>query len=121
MPPENINDILLHAVPNGWAKQAYLQGWYFEMKSYKATCELFERMEAAGKIYGGGNTSKNPPREDANRASHGSKRKGVEAASPTNPETARAGKRKTRNAGHPSDRLTGGKTCLLYGPMHSTK
>ena len=26
IPPEELNDILLHAVPNGWAKQAYLQG-----------------------------------------------------------------------------------------------
>ena len=91
------------------------------MKSYKATCKISERTEVAEKIYEGGNTSKTLPMADANRASHGSKRKGVEAASPTNPETARAGKRKTRNAGHPSDRLTGGKTCLLYGPMHSTK
>ena len=24
--PEDLNEILLHAVPNGWAKQAYLQG-----------------------------------------------------------------------------------------------
>ena len=26
---EELNDILLYAVPNGWAKQAYLQGWEF--------------------------------------------------------------------------------------------
>ena len=47
--PEELNKILLHAVPNVWTKQAYLQGWDFEMKSYKATCELFERMEIAEK------------------------------------------------------------------------
>ena len=35
--PEELNNILLHSVLNGWAKQAYLQGWYFEMKIYKAT------------------------------------------------------------------------------------
>ena len=29
IPPEELNKILLHAIPNGWAKQAYLQGWYF--------------------------------------------------------------------------------------------
>ena len=28
-PPEDLNGIILHAVPNGWAKQAYLQGWEF--------------------------------------------------------------------------------------------
>ena len=78
-------------------------------------------MEAAEKIYEGRNTSKTQPREDANRASHGRKRKGGEAASPTNPDTSRTGKRKTRNAGHPSDRLTRGKTCLLHGTGHSTE
>ena len=54
MPQEYLNDTLLHAVPNGWAKQAYIQGWYFEMKSYKATCELFEIMGVVEKIYEGG-------------------------------------------------------------------
>ena len=39
---EELDEILLHAVPNGCAKQAYIQGWDFEMMSYKATCELFE-------------------------------------------------------------------------------
>ena len=37
MHPEELNEILLHAVLNGWAKHAYLQSWYFEMKKYKAT------------------------------------------------------------------------------------
>ena len=76
IPPQELNKILLHAVPKSWAKQAYLQGWDFEMKSYKATCKLFEIIEVAEQIYEGVNTSKNPPSEDANRASHGRKRKG---------------------------------------------
>ena len=76
IPLEDLNDILLHAVPKGWAKQAYIQGWNFEMKSYKATWKLFKRMEVAEKIYKGENTYKTPPREDANCASHGRKRKG---------------------------------------------
>ena len=80
------------------------------MKSYKATCGLSERMEVAEKIYEGGNTSKTPIRADAKRASHGRKRKGGESASPTNPGTGRAGKRKKTNTVHPSNRLTGGKT-----------
>ena len=29
MPPEELNEILLHAVPNSWAKQASLQVWDF--------------------------------------------------------------------------------------------
>ena len=35
IPPEEINEILLHAVPNGWSKQDYLQGWDFEMKTFR--------------------------------------------------------------------------------------
>ena len=27
MPTEELNEIILQAVPNGWKKQAYLQGW----------------------------------------------------------------------------------------------
>ena len=60
MPPEDRNKILPHAVPNGWEKQAYLQGLEFEMNSYKATYELFKIMEVAEKIYEGGKISKTP-------------------------------------------------------------
>ena len=31
-PPEDLNKILLYAVLNGRANQAYLKGWEFEMK-----------------------------------------------------------------------------------------
>ena len=120
IPPEDINNILLHAVPNGWAKQAYLQGWEFDIKSYKAMCELFKRMEVAKKIYECGNTYKTPIRVDANRAIHDRKLKGGESALSTNPNTVRAGKRKTRNASHPGNRPTRGKSCLFHGPRHFT-
>ena len=60
-------------------------------------------METAEKIYKDGNTSKTPTRADANRASHGRKRKGGESASPTNPERGRAGKRKGKKF-RPSER-----------------
>ena len=43
------------------------------MKIYKPTYELFKRAKVTEKIYEGGNTSKNPPRADANCASHGRK------------------------------------------------
>ena len=76
MPPEELNDILLHAVLNGWGKQAYLQGLYFEMKSYKTTCDIFKLMEVALKIYEGGTPSKIPIRADSERASHCSKLNG---------------------------------------------
>ena len=121
MPPEDINEILLHSVPNGWEKQAYIQGCNFDITIYKAKCELFKRMEVAEKNYKGGNNSKTTITEDTNHTSHGRKRKGGEAASPTNTEKIRAGKHKTRNVGHPSDRPIRGKTCLLHGPGNSTE
>ena len=43
MPPEDLNEILLHASLNGWENQSYLQGCDCEMKSYKATYKLSER------------------------------------------------------------------------------
>ena len=73
------------------------------------------------KIEERGNTSKSPPRADTNRASHDKKRKVGESASPTNPKTVHSGNRRTINAGHPSNLLNEGKTCLFNGPGHSTK
>ena len=67
---EEINKILLHAVPNGWAKQSYLQGWYFELKAYRETCAIFERVEVAEQVYEGGTPSKIPTRAYANRDGH---------------------------------------------------
>ena len=32
-PPEELNDKFLHAAPNGWERQSYLQGWDFEMNT----------------------------------------------------------------------------------------
>ena len=54
MEPEELNKILLHAVINSWARQSYIQGWDFEGRSYKETCDMFERMEIEESIYEGG-------------------------------------------------------------------
>ena len=29
IPSEELNEILIHAVPNRWSKQSYIQGWVF--------------------------------------------------------------------------------------------
>ena len=50
VPPEDLNYILLHAVPSRWDKQAYIQGWYFEMKTFRETCAMFEGMEIAEQV-----------------------------------------------------------------------
>ena len=121
MPSEELNNILFHAVLDGWEKQAYPRGWDFEIKSYKAICNMFKQMEVAEKVYEGGTPSKTSIGVDSNRASHGRKRRGGESNSPTNPEKGRVGKRKSKNAGHPSDRPTRWTTCLLHGPGHYTE
>ena len=41
MDSEEINKILLSILCNDWAKQYYLQGWDFEGKTYKETCDMF--------------------------------------------------------------------------------
>ena len=51
MPAKELNEIPIHAVPNGWAKQSYLQGWDFEVKTYRKTCDMFERMEISEQVY----------------------------------------------------------------------
>ena len=38
---EELNKILLYAVPNEWLKQSYQQGWNFEWKTHKETCKMF--------------------------------------------------------------------------------
>ena len=119
MATEELIEILLHAIPNVWGKQAYLQGWDFKGGSYKDTCNMFERMDIADQVYEGGTPYKNNHRVEANRAIHERKHKLGRAAFPTNLEKGRTRKRKRKDAGHGSDGLTGSKTCLLHGPEHS--
>ena len=59
MMPEDLNKILLHAVTNSWAKQYHLQGWYFNINTYKETCAVFEQIKIAIKVYEGGEILKN--------------------------------------------------------------
>ena len=50
METEELNEILLHAVPIELANKSYLQGWYFELKTYRETCAMFERTEVAEQV-----------------------------------------------------------------------
>ena len=45
MDPEELSKIVIHAVPNSWKKQSYIQGWDFEVRSCKDTCDMFKHME----------------------------------------------------------------------------
>ena len=77
---------------------------------------MFKRREVAEKVYEYGTTSKIPIRKDANCPSHGRKRKGGEAASPTKPRKVCAGKRKIIDAGNRSNWLTGEKNACCMTP-----
>ena len=50
---EKLNEILLHAIHNGWAKKSYLQRWDLEGKTYKETCKMFDQIEIAEQFYKG--------------------------------------------------------------------
>ena len=51
MPSKELNNILLHALLNGWYNQDYLQGFEFNMDTYNMTTNLFEFMETSKQIY----------------------------------------------------------------------
>ena len=120
--PEELSDILPHSIPNSWAQQAYIQGWDFEVSTYKDTCGMFERIEIAEAIYKGGSPSKNNQWEEYDRASSGRKKIGRASASPSNPKQGRAGNRNRSDAGHPRDDMTGAKkTFMLHGTGHSSE
>ena len=76
MTPEELNGVLLNSVPNARSKQIYLQGWDFEIKTYKETCAMFNQMEIAEQVHEGGTPSKTPIRADPNRDSHVRRRTG---------------------------------------------
>ena len=67
---EELKKILLHAVPNGWSKQSYLQGCYFELNTYRKTCAMLKRMEVSEQVYEGGTPYKIPTRTESNRGVH---------------------------------------------------
>ena len=122
MPLGELNKILLHVFPNSWAKQAYIQGWGFEVKFYKDTCEMFKRMDIAETIYEWRAPSKNTQQEESDCASSVKKKKGGASTSPSNSEQGCAGKSKRNNAGHPCDEQTGTKnTFLLHVPRRSSE
>ena len=60
MDKADLDKIMLHTVPNGWANQSYLQGYDFDGKTYKETYNMFEIMEITEQFYEGGTPLKKP-------------------------------------------------------------
>ena len=119
---EEINDILIHTMTNGWYKQDYLQGCEFDMKTFRQTCTIFKQIEIAEQVYKGQTPSKKIPMPYANRDSCVRNRKGGEAALPTSSKKGGTGKRKKKNTVSPSEKTIGAdKTCLIHGPVNSSE
>ena len=118
--PKKLNGILLHTVPKAWTKQSYIQGWYFAGSSYKDTCDMLEHMEIVESIYKEGAPSQNTQWEEAERASFDRETKEGGAASSSNPEKFRAGKRKRNDGVHSIGELTGETKracCMALGTL----
>ena len=45
-----LNEIFLNSMPNGWYKQAYVQGFDCESTTFKKALNMFERMEISESI-----------------------------------------------------------------------
>ena len=58
MPPEELNNTIIHVLPRGREKKSYLQWWDFEMKTYRETCAMFELTEIDEQVYEGQTPSK---------------------------------------------------------------
>ena len=41
----------MHSIPNGWSRQVYVQGFYFEAVTLKQAIRMFERMDIYENIY----------------------------------------------------------------------
>ena len=80
---------------------------------------MFERIDIIEQIHKEGTPYKTITWVDANRASHGRKRKGEENALPTNPDKGRTGRCKKNFSCHLSNRTTSNKTFLVNSPGHS--
>ena len=117
MPPEELNYILLHAVPDGWVKQSYLQEWNFEEKIYKETFKMFELMENFKQVYKAGTLYNTTTRADANNSSHSREKREEKPSCVPTPrradiESARKNMQDIPGISQPV------KTCLLHGPRN---
>ena len=50
MDESELNEILLHDVPNVWDNHYYLQVWGFEIVTYKETYDMSEIMEVSEQV-----------------------------------------------------------------------
>ena len=111
MDESELNKIMLHTIPNGWANQSYLQGWDFDSNTYKENCDMFDLMEIDKQVCEEGSPSKTINWADYNCAGHSRKRAGRESTSSYNPKKGRAGKHK-KKAGNLNDWMNGEKHAL---------
>ena len=97
MDTADLNKILLHTIPSGWAEQYYIQGWGFEGNTCKEICGMFEIMKVAKQIYKGGPPSKTISQTYATHSGHRRKRIGEKPATLSNHEKFPTGLVQSKN------------------------
>ena len=112
----DLKNILLCAVLNGWAKKYYLQGWFFKIKTYKDTCDMFERMEFSEQVCERVEPFKTLNWSDVNFNGHSRYKNVGEAVFPSNPDKGCAVKRKKINAGNHKDQPSKEKYAWYMSP-----
>ena len=113
--------MILHSVPNGWTKQAYLKVFYFEMEDQKDITKFFKRMENSEQVYKEMTPSKKIKWADVNHSGHSRNTTRGESAQPTYTAKVRTNKCKKNHAYHYIDKFFVTKTFMFHGPQHSTK
>ena len=91
-----MNKILLNSTPNGWSKQACVQGHGWESLNFFKAVNMFDRMEISESIYEDvvEPSYKKPTRADADRSGPSRNKRGESASSKNHPKTVESsGKR----------------------------
>ena len=119
MTQEELNDILLHDLPNVWSKHAYLRGWGSELKYYKLTTNIYECMETTEQVYKGYQYSKTTKRSGTNRDDFISKHKVGVSIYPMNTQKGTTDKFNKNYADNLRSELAITKVCMVHNPGHS--
>ena len=119
MEMEDLNENILHTVPNGWAKQSYLQGWDLSWRPTGKPVQFSSTWKFLNGSTKGGYLLKYPlGQKPIVTVTSGNEREEKLPCLPTPRRSALASAKK--NSGCPSDATTEAKkTFLLHVPGHS--
>ena len=117
----DLNEILLHSMPNLWDGNYFLQGFGFGVVPLKKEINMFEHMNISASIYEVAVEpyAKTLTRADTNRSGRSNKIRGRDYSSKINPSMVYPGRHKTRYI----ERLSGDlpPTCMIHVRGHSSE